>query len=169
MATSALASLTKEREAWNKVMTSTYGIKLKGQDRFKRTTRRKQQKRNNRSRKYKASLVSMDDDARAALADERIAILEATNHNVIEAGDAEEDEDYVDSEDESAKADGGRNESGGDELEVVRRRRPSCRRARKSFRSQRRLSRFCLIQRQRAGLLPSLFPPQRALPEDFAQ
>ena len=41
---SAVASLSKERTAWNKVMTSTYGVKLKGTNRFQRKTRTKQRR-----------------------------------------------------------------------------------------------------------------------------
>lgn len=106
MATSALASHTKEREAWNKVMTSTYGIKLKGATRFRRTTRKQERRKSSRARKYKAALGSMDADAKAALHDARLEALEANNHRE-EIPEDDDDEYQDDQEDDGDYSDGG--------------------------------------------------------------
>ena len=98
---SSVASLAKERSAWNKVMTSTYGVKLKGTNRFKRTTRTKVNKRAARARKVGARTDTVD-DARV-LHEARLELLDINNPNEdVNAGEGneeDEDEDYEVDED----------------------------------------------------------------------
>ena len=94
---SGLASLTKERAAWNKVMSSTYGTKLKGMNRYKRTTRRKEQRKASRARKANALRSAVNADTKQALEDRRLELLEANNHNddlLGLGGDDDDDYDY---------------------------------------------------------------------------
>ena len=104
---SSVASLAKERSAWNKVMTSTYGVKLKGANRFKRATRTKVNKRAARARK--AGIRNDGGDART-LHDSRLDLLDKNNHNDDNHNNDEnneDDDDYEDSEYEDEEEEAG--------------------------------------------------------------
>ena len=114
----AVASLAKERTAWNKVMTSTYGVKLKGTNRFKRTTRKKEKRRARRVPKYDARNVGDIASRVRMLHDKRLQILDANNagddpdgagDNEGEDGDEEyeDDEDYDDDEETTSTSSAG--------------------------------------------------------------
>ena len=99
-ALSAIASLSKERTAWNKVMTSTYGVKLKGTNRFKRTTRTKHQRRATRARKFETQTTGHA----KRLHDTRLQLLDVNNPGDDPDGSAgnddEDDEEYQDDGDD---------------------------------------------------------------------
>jgi len=93
---SSVASLAKERTAWNKVMTSTYGVKLKGTNRFKRKTRTKINKRAARARKSGARGNGANDIK--SMHDNRLDLLDMNNPNdEAHNGDTndQDDEDYA--------------------------------------------------------------------------
>ena len=93
---SSVASLAKERTAWNKVMTSTYGVKLKGTNRFKRKTRTKINKRAARARKSGVRGNGANDIK--SMHDNRLDLLDMNNPNdEAHNGDTndQDDEDYA--------------------------------------------------------------------------